>query len=280
MVKITPDEVNVISRFIGEISGICLDTTKAYLLENRLSSLIDELECSSYSELYYKVKSDNTRTMERKIIDAITTKETLFFRDKYPFDLLQHKILPDLIDNKKAKSSNFFPLDIRIWSAACSTGQEVYSIALTLNDILSNMKEYNIRLLGTDISDEAIIRASYGQYNKFEVERGLSKERLQKYFIAEENSWRVNDEIRAIASFKRHNLMDSLTGLGMWDIIFCRNVAIYFNLEDRKKLFHKIANVLKPDGYLIIGASEYLAGICPRFDSKRYLKSVFYQLRN
>ena len=280
MIKITPDEIDVISRFIGDISGISLDTTKAYLIENRLSSLIDGLECSSYSELYYKIKSDATKTIERKIIDAITTKETLFFRDKYPFELLQHKILPDLIDNKRAKSSNHFPIDIRIWSAACSTGQEIYSIALTLKEILPDMKEYNIKLFGTDISDEAITRASYGQYNKFEVERGLSKEKLQRYFIAEENSWRVNDEIRALASFKRHNLMDSLTGLGMWDIVFCRNVAIYFNLEDRKKLFHKIANVLKPDGYLIIGASEYLAGVCPRFESKRYLKSVFYQLAN
>jgi chemotaxis protein methyltransferase CheR len=280
MVKLTPEEIKVISRFIEDISGISLDATKAYLIENRLSNLIDELECSSYSELYYKIKSDTTKTIERKIIDAITTKETLFFRDIYPFELLQHKILPDLIDKRNEKSPNLSPIDIRIWSAACSTGQEVYSIALTLNELLPNMKEYNINLLGTDISDEAIIRASYGQYNKFEVERGLSKDKLQKYFIADENNWRINDEIRAMASFKRHNLMDSLTGLGMWDIVLCRNVAIYFNMEDRKKLFHKIANVLKPDGYLIIGASEYLKGVCPRFESKRYLKSVFYQLTN
>ena len=280
MVKITPEEIKVISEYIEEISGISLDNTKAYLIENRLSNLMDELQCVSYSELYYKVKSDATKTIQRKIIDAITTKETLFFRDMYPFELLQHKILPDLVDNKKAKSSNPSPIDIRIWSAACSTGQEVYSIALTLNELLPDMEGYNIKLLGTDISDEAITRASYGKYNKFEVERGLSKQRLQKYFIADENSWRINDEIRAMAGFKRHNLMDSLTGLGVWDIVLCRNVAIYFNMEDRKKLFQKIANVLKPDGYLIIGASEYLTGICPRFESKRYLKSVFYQLAN
>ncbi|MDY7030544.1 MAG: protein-glutamate O-methyltransferase CheR [Thermodesulfobacteriota bacterium] len=280
MLKITPDEVKVMSKYVADITGIVLDQNKAYLIENRLGKLAEKLGCSSYSELYYKVKSDASKSIEKKIINAITTRETLFFRDNSPFELLQHKILPDLIDKRSGGSSNSVPIGIRIWSAACSTGQELYSIAITLKELLQDMKGYRIKLFGTDISDDAITQASYGKYNKFEIERGLPKAKLQKYFTPLDNAWRIKDEIRAMASFKKHNLMDSFHSFGKWDIVLCRNVAIYFNLEERKKLFTKISTILEPDGYLIIGASEYLTGVCPIFEPKRYLKSVFYQVKN
>ncbi|RLC08894.1 MAG: protein-glutamate O-methyltransferase CheR [Deltaproteobacteria bacterium] len=279
MIKITPDEVNLISRYIHRVSGILLDQTKAYLIESRLGRLVEEMGLSSYRALYEKVRFDGSKTLERKIIDAITTNETLFFRDASPFQLLQHKILPDLIDRRSGKSSGLLPISIRIWSAGCSTGQEVYSIAIVLKELLPDLRKFRIKLLGTDISDSAIAQASYGQYSKFEIERGLPRDKLLKYFNANGNHWKVKDEIRAMATFKKQNLMESFLGLGRFDIIFCRNVAIYFPLEDRKKLFEKIANSLEGDGYLIIGASESLTGICSRFEPKRHLKSVFYQLR-
>ena len=279
MLKITPDEVNLISRYIHRVSGILLDQTKAYLIESRLGRLVEEMGLSSYRALYEKVRFDGSKTLERKIIDAITTNETLFFRDASPFQLLQHKILPDLIDRRSGKSSGLLPISIRIWSAGCSTGQEVYSIAIVLKELLPDLRKFSIKLLGTDISDSAIAQASYGQYSKFEIERGLPRDKLLKYFNANGNHWKVKDEIRAMATFKKQNLMESFLGLGRFDIIFCRNVAIYFTLEDRKKLFEKIANSLEGDGYLIIGASESLTGICSRFEPKRHLKSVFYQLR-
>jgi len=279
MLKITPDEVNLISRYIHRVSGILLDQTKAYLIESRLGRLVEEMGLSSYRALYEKVRFDGSKTLERKIIDAITTNETLFFRDASPFQLLQHKILPDLIDRRSGKSSGLLPISIRIWSAGCSTGQEVYSIAIVLKELLPDLRKFSIKLLGTDISDSAIAQASYGQYSKFEIERGLPRDKLLKYFNANGNHWKVKDEIRAMATFKKQNLMESFLGLGRFDIIFCRNVAIYFPLEDRKKLFEKIANSLEGDGYLIIGASESLTGICSRFEPKRHLKSVFYQLR-
>ena len=279
MIKITPDEVNLISRYIHRVSGILLDQTKAYLIESRLGRLVEEMGLSSYRALYEKVRFDGSKTLERKIIDAITTNETLFFRDASPFQLLQHKILPDLIDRRSGKSSGLLPISIRIWSAGCSTGQEVYSIAIVLKELLPDLRKFRIKLLGTDISDSAIAQASYGQYSKFEIERGLPRDKLLKYFNANGNHWKVKDEIRAMATFKKQNLMESFLGLGRFDIIFCRNVAIYFTLEDRKKLFEKIANSLEGDGYLIIGASESLTGICSRFEPKRHLKSVFYQLR-
>lgn len=279
MLKITPDEINLLSKYIYRITGIDLDQKKAYLFESRLGPLVEEQGFSSYAEFYHKAKTDFSKSLERKIVDAITTKETLFFRDTGPFELLRHKILPDLIDMRTAKSSSLLPVSIRIWSAACSTGQEVYSISIVLKELLPDLKKYNTKLLGTDISDAAIAQASYGEYNKFEIERGLAKDKLQRYFTPNGNSWKIKDEIRAIATFKKLNLMLPFAGLGKFDIVFCRNVAIYFSLEDRKKLFNKIADILESDGYLITGSTESLTGICPRFEPKRHLRSIFYQLK-
>ena len=279
MKKITPDEARIISRYIYDISKITLDQSKAYLIESRLSELLKAQNCSSFYELYQRAKADLTKSLEKKIIDKITTKETCFFRDNRPFELLQHKILPDLIDMRTTKSSKFFPISIRIWSAACSTGQEVYSIAIVIKELLPVLTKYNVRILGTDISDEAIARASYGAFNKFEIERGLAHDKLEKYFIPFKDKWKVKDELRAMVSFSKHNLMLPFTDIGKFDIIFCRNVGIYFSVEDRKKLFSKMADILTQDGYLIIGATESLTNICSGFEPKRALKSGYYQLK-
>lgn len=279
MIKIKPDELEVLSKYIHGVSGIYLDKSKAYLVENRFADLLKELGCGSYSELYYKAKADASKTIEKKIVERIATHETLFFRDTAPFDMLKNKILPDLIDKRSAGGTSRLSIPIRIWSAACSTGQEVYSIAIVLKELLPDSRKYNIKLLGTDISAAAIAKASYGAFNKFEIERGLPADKLKRYFTPGDNNWRVKDEIRAMAMFRKMNLMDNYTGLGKFDIVFCRNVAIYFTEADRKKVFAKIGGVMEPDGYLIIGATESLLGICPQFESKRYLRSVFYQMK-
>jgi chemotaxis protein methyltransferase CheR len=279
MIKITPDEVKIITDYIHDISGIILDQSKTYLLETRLGGIVAENGCSSYSELCHKAKADSTQSIERKIIDAISTNETMFFRDTDPFNLLRHKVLPDLIDMRSAKTSGLLPINIRIWSAACSTGQEVYSIAIILRELIAGQNKYNIKLLGTDISDAAVAQSSRGLYNKFEIERGLPQEMITKYFQSNGENWKIKDEIRAMATFRRLNLMLPLNGLGKFDIVFCRNVAIYFTMEDRKKLFEKIADILEPDGYLIIGSTESLTGVCPQFEPKRHLRSIFYQLK-
>ncbi len=274
-VKIKPDEIQLIARYIYGISGIHIEASKSYLLETRLGRLLEAENCPSYTEFYHKAKTDSSKALEKKIVDAITTNETLFFRDGNPFELLKHKILPEVIDKHASKS---VPAPIRIWSAACSTGQEVYSIAIVLKELLGHTP-VKYTLTGTDLSDAAVKQASYGSYNKFEIERGLPRERLQQYFTADGANWKIKDQIRAMATFKKFNLMHPFAGMGKFDIIFCRNVAIYFTLEDRKKLFAKIADILEPDGYLIIGSTESLTGVCPRFVPKRHLKSIFYQLR-
>jgi chemotaxis protein methyltransferase CheR len=279
MQKITPNEFKVFAKYILDISGIALDVGKEYLIETRLNPILDKHNCKSFSELYTKAKLDQSKNLEKQIIDAISTNETYFFRDISPFELLQHKIIPDLIDKRTAASQGKRPIQIRIWSAASSTGQEIYSIAIVLKELALKSPQYDIKLLGTDISNDAIARASYGRYNKFEVARGLTPSRLEKYFNKDgKDYWKIKDEIRAVAGFKKINLMEPFSGVGQFDIIFCRNVAIYFTSEDKQKLYEKIAGALAPDGYLVIGSTESLSNETTLFAPQQYLKSFFYQL--
>ncbi|MCP3891449.1 MAG: protein-glutamate O-methyltransferase CheR [Desulfobulbaceae bacterium] len=275
MIKITPSELKLLSQYIQTISGIYLDQSKTYLFETRLSSIAEAHGFSTFQDMYTKAKQEPSKKIEKQIIDAITTNETLFFRDKGPFELMQHKILPELIDARSSQSQ--LKTRIKIWSAASSTGQELYSIGIVIKELLKNDPNHVFTMLGTDISDAAITQASYGKYNRFEIERGLEKRYLQKYFSLVGDFWKIKDELRAMVSFKKLNLMQPFTSLGKFDIIFCRNVAIYFTLTDRKKLFNKLADSLVDDGYLVIGSTESLTGVCPRFVPKRHLRSIFYQ---
>jgi len=276
MIRLLPNERAGVLDFIYTISGIALDSSKEYLVESRLSALMDEIRCASFSELVRRAQSESGGVLKRRIIDGITTNETLFFRDSSPFDLLRHKILPDLIDHRAGRGVK---TPLRIWSAACSTGQEPYSVAMVLKEVLGDLSRYDIRLLGTDISDQAIARASRAVYSQNEMERGLAASVRSKYFVPHANGWQVRDDIRAMASFRRLNLMENFAFLGRFDIVFCRNVAIYFNDKDRASLFSRIERCLEPDGYLIIGSTELLKDICPQFEPKQYLRSVFYQVK-
>lgn len=276
-IKITAEEFKHFSKYILDISGIALDVGKEYLMETRLYPIINKLGLSSYNELLHKAKTDFKKELENEIIDAISTNETYFFRDKSPFELLQHKIFPDLIDRSARKNTIGKPT-IRLWSAANSTGQEIYSIAMTLIEMGVTPDKYNIKLFGTDISDAAIAQASYGLYNKFEVARGLDPRRVTRYFDKlSEDQYKIKDEVRAMAQFKKMNLMKPFIGLGKFDIILCRNVMIYFTSQNRKKIYENISKVLEPDGYLLIGATESLVNDTDLFASQRYLNSIFYQ---
>lgn len=277
--KISPDEFKLFSRYILDISGIALDAGKEYLLETRLHPLLTRYGAVSFSELLQKARSDFKKELENEIIDAISTNETYFFRDKSPFELLQYKIFPDLIDRRTKQSHSGRP-SIRLWSAANSTGQEIYSIAMILTEMGVTEDKYNIQLFGTDISDAAIAYASYGVYNKFEVARGLEERRLKRFFEKKEDRYKIRDQIRAMAQFKKMNLMKPFIGLGKFDIILCRNVMIYFTPDDRRRIYQNISKVLEPDGYLLIGSTESLANDTDLFISKKYLNSVFYQFKH
>ena len=180
MKKIAPEEIKLLAQYIHNISGIFYDQKKAYLFETRLGPILEKHALSSYSELYHTARKN--KIIEKNIINAISTNETLFFRDASLFELLKHKIMPELIDARSAKSSGMMPVSLKMWSAACSTGQEVYSIAIVLKELLPDLKKYRVKLLGTDISDLAVAQASHGKYNKFEIERGLEKKTSKIFF--------------------------------------------------------------------------------------------------
>lgn len=280
MIKIQPDEFQILAQYIHTLCGVNLAAKKAYLIESRLSNLVEETGCSSYIELYQKAKSDLSGKLPRKIIDCITTGETSFFRDAAPFELLRHKILPDIIDRHTRSFPHTTAIPIHIWSAACSTGQEVYSIATVLQELLGDPSLHNIRLLGTDISNEAIARASQGIYNHIEIERGLPQQNIERYFHHHEDGWKIKDEIRALATFKKANLLEDFSGLGKFDIVLCRNVAIYFTEQDKLSLFQRLIKMLNPNGILIIGSTESITSICPSVESHRHMRSTYYQLKN
>jgi chemotaxis protein methyltransferase CheR len=276
MIALRPAEHKALAKYIHSVTGIALDDSKGYLLEGRLGGIAEELGCASYDELLLRAESEKTGALRRRIIDAITTGETLFFRDTAPFELLRFKILPELID-RRTRAGNRLP--IRIWSAACSTGQEVYSAAIVASEVMPRQERIEVRLLGTDISDQAVAHASRGAYSAIEVARGLNDAALSKYFVRSADRWQIRDEIRATASFRTINLMNDFSSLGRFDIIFCRNVAIYFTDRDRVSLFSRLERSLERGGYLIVGAMESLNTVCPQLEPKRHLRSIYYQTR-
>lgn len=277
MISITPDEIKVWAQLVYQACGIVLDAGKGYLLESRLGPLLRETASESFSELLYKVKADATRQLTRKVVDAMTTNETSFFRDSSPFELLQHKLLPELIDRRNRTARPGQPVPLRIWSAACSTGQEVYSIGIVIRELIGNSPQYQPQILGTDISDQALKRASYGVFTRMEMERGMNPAYLQKWFIPQADQYKIRDEVRALATFRPINLLEPLIFPYRFDIIFCRNVAIYFSEKDKVSLFDRMAQVLVPDGALIIGSTESITGITTRFAPHRHLRAVYYQ---
>lgn len=271
-VKITPEEIKTLGAFIKEKSGIVLDESKAYLFESRLSPLLQEFNCQDYQSLHMSAKKDYTGKIATKLIDAICTNETSFFRDKSPFLLVIQKLAPDFYERNPGGTLN-------VWSAAASTGQEVYSAIMQLKDAGIYPPTFKMKFLATDISDKAIAKASRGKYTKFELARGMEGAKLHKYFSPMGNEWAIKDEIRAMAVFKKANLLDpmSLTRFGHFDIIFCRNVAIYFSLEDKTKLFNCLATMLRPGGSLLIGSTESLMGVTNRFVRREFRNMIYYQ---
>lgn len=278
MNRLDNNEFRLWATYVYSATRITLDANKGYLIETRLGSLAQELGSQSYKELLDRVVADGSGALRRRVVAAITTNETSFFRDSAPFEMLRHKILPDLVDARRRQAGKDKPITLRIWSAACSTGQEVYSTAIVCREVLPDASKFDVRILGTDISDRVVAQASAGKYNKLEIDRGFPPDKLSTYFQPEAGSFKVRDSIRALATFRTINLLEPLSFPAKFDVIFCRNVAIYFNDVDKTRLYDGLAQVLARDGYLIIGSTESLTGLSRRFEPKRHMRSVYYQL--
>ena len=274
MQKPTPEDIDAVCGLVNDLCGIYWDASKSYLIESRLSQIAERSGCSNYHELVRKVRTELAPGLKDQVVDAVTTNETLWFRDNSPYEALKFKIIPELID---AKAKGLFPRKFRIWSAACSTGQEPYSIAMVLADLIPDYTKWDIQILGTDISPAAVQTASYGAYRNLEISRGMDPARLAKYFDSHENGYRVKDEVRLMCSFKTRNLHLPMKDLGTFDVIFCRNVAIYFTNQDRRQLFSRLANALNPNGWLFAGASESLSDLGPEWRPQHHCHAIAYQ---
>lgn len=237
-------------------SGHHLEDGKEYLVERRLESVAGSFGFRDLAGLVGQLRNTSDPRVTKLVCEAMTTNESLFFRDGRPFDLLRERILPELIERRQASRR------LRIWSAACSTGQEPYSLAMLLADYQPALSGWTIEILGTDYSPKVLDRARDGTFNHFEVQRGLPIQMLIKHFDQQDgNNWRAKDKIRRMVTFREQNLMESFRHLGTFDIVFCRNVLIYFHEQGKRDVLERMAQVVAPDGYLFLGSAETALGV-------------------
>ncbi len=266
-------EYTEFQKFLEKSCGIVLGNNRHYLVNSRIKGLMNEHKISSITELTNRLKSSVNIQLRKQIIDAMTTNETSWFRDQHPFESLKNIILPEI---KKNKSLN-------IWSAACSSGQEPYTISITIEEYLkSNPGSFsnNIKITATDISPTVLSEAKNATYDLLSMSRGLSDDRQKKFFRSVNNQWKVKDEISNRVTFKEFNLLDSPVGLGKFDVIFCRNVLIYFSQENKTEIIKKFFKALNPGGYLILGSSESMpSALNSLFDMIRIKRGIVYKAK-
>ncbi len=237
-------------RALESRTGIALAEDQQYLAESRLSPIMRAHGFPSLAPLAEVFEREDDPTLVQEVIDAMTTNETLFFRDRNTFDNFRDNVLPKVVAQRCEERS------LRIWCAACSTGQEAYSVAMTLDQESRALRGWSLEIVATDLSVTAIEAAREGAYSQFEVQRGLPTGHLLRYFHRQEESWRINDHMRARIDFRDFNLMGDFTSLGAFDVIFCRNVLMYFEPDTRRSVLMRLNKALKPGGFLFLGASE------------------------
>ncbi|MDA9431717.1 CheR family methyltransferase [Bradyrhizobium sp. CCBAU 51627] len=254
----TPVDYDYLRKFLKERSGLDLSPDKQYLVESRLLPLARKESLSGIPDLVLKIRNGDGR-LATDVVEAMTTNETFFFRDKIPFDHLRDSIVPGLIQARAARKS------LRIWSAASSTGQEPYSIAMCLKEMGAALAGWRIEIVATDLSQEVLEKSKAGVYSQFEVQRGLPIQFLMKYFTQVSDVWQLNADIRAMVHFRQLNLLQDFSHLGTFDVIFCRNVLIYFDQDTKAVIFERMAKGLEADGTLLLGAAESVVGITDAF---------------
>ncbi len=275
---LTQPEFDDFRTLLAEMSGILVGMNKGYLIETRLGSLALEKGCSSFTEFHRMLSNGADPKLKDKVVDLMTTNETLWFRDTHPFEIFKQVLLPEF----EGKINEPGGRTVRIWSAGCSTGQEPYSIAMTILERMRTrpaLKNIRFEILASDISSTALRLAKMGRYESLAISRGLTDEFRDRYFLNEGRVWSVSDEVREMVTLKKVNLQDSFSLLGRFDVLLCRNVAIYFSDEFKRELFAKFARVLNPGGVFFMGASESLAAHSTAFDMNTASAGVYYRLR-
>ena len=254
------NDFEYIAELLYKRSGLVITQEKAYLLESRLNPVARKWELDGFESLISQMRAKNDERMLVDVTEAMTTNESFFFRDNRPFDQFKDMVLPHLIETRKTQKK------VRIWSAACSSGQEPYTLAMILKEESAKLAGWNFEIVATDLSNEILSKAQEGLYSQFEVQRGLPITLLMKYFTQEGDKWRISDEIKQMVKYKPFNLLDDPGALGRFDVVFCRNVLIYFDQETKGKVLDRIAKIMPDDGFLYLGGAETVLGISGSFE--------------
>jgi chemotaxis protein methyltransferase CheR len=267
---LTPENYAFLQIFIQNESGIVLDEDKRYLIESRLLPILRENALVSLDVLCRKLAENNSTRLAKQVIEAMTTNETLFFRDPAMFDALRQHVLPRLLDTIGSRRK------LRIWSAASSTGQEAYSVAMTLLEMGKSVDQ--VEIIGTDLSELVLERARLGRFVQFEVNRGLSPHYLNQYFLREGIDWRLKSSVRDMVRFHRLDLRRIPKTVEAYDLVLCRNVLIYFNTATKKQVLSTIKDVMAPGGVLILGCAETVINLDQGFRRDVIGQSTFYSI--
>lgn len=270
---LSQNDFNYIRDLVRRRSAIVLETDKAYLIETRLTPLVRQTGFASLQELIASLRVDPGDRLQCQVVEAMTTHETSFFRDGHPFEALKTAVLPDLIARRPPGQN------LTVWCAACSSGQEPFSVAMLARDHFPQLLRGRLRILATDLSETVLQRARAGVYSQIEINRGLPAALLARYFDKQGLQWRLKSEIRRMVDFQRSNLIEEWPNFPALDVVFLRNVLIYFGVETKKAILAKVRRSLKPDGYLFLGSSETTLNLDPAFEPISLGKTVCYQLR-
>ncbi len=253
-----PEDFAFVAKMLKERSGLIVTPDKAYLLESRLTPIARKRGLKGLDDLLAMLPRGG-EDLQREVTEAMTTNESFFFRDIKPFDQFKQLVLPQLLQSRATKKS------FRIWSAACSSGQEAYSLAMILKEEGAKFAGWKIDIVGTDISQEVLEKARAGVYSQFEVQRGLPVQMLVKYFKKNNESWQIDAGLRSMVQFREYNLLHDLKSLGQFDVVFCRNVLIYFDQPTKGKVLENISKIVPDDGVLYLGGAETVLGISDKF---------------
>ncbi len=242
----TPTEYDYLRGFLKTRSGLVLSNEKQYLIESRLMPVARKFALATISNLVAKLKTEQNGALAEAVVEAMTTNESFFFRDKLPFDHFTQTMMPHMLSARARERK------LRIWSAAASTGQEPYTLAMCLKEMEAKVSGWRVEILGTDLSMEVLDKAKAGIYSQFEVQRGLPINLLVKYFTQIGDMWQISSEMRSMVQYKKLNLLESFASLGQFDIVFCRNVLIYFDNETKIDILNRIAKLMPEDGFLVL----------------------------
>ena len=254
----TPPDYEYLRKLLKDQSGLDLSADKQYLIESRLVPLSRKAGLPGIPEVVQKMKAGSA-SLIAQVVEAMTTNETFFFRDKIPFDHFRQAIMPEILKARAARKS------VRIWCAAGSTGQEPYSLAMCLKEMEGQLAGWRVEVIATDLSQEVLEKSKAGLYSQFEVQRGLPIQMLVKYFKQNGEFWQINPDIRAMVQHRQLNLLHDFSGLGTFDVIFCRNVLIYFDQDTKINIFNRLCRIMEPDGFLVLGAAETVVGLTDTF---------------